>query len=276
MGERTEIEWTNTVHADGTVTKGATWNPVVGCSQISTGCRFCYAETLDKRWRQTQEGQAYKPWTHPNANYNVRTFHERLNLPLRWKKPRRIFVNSRSDMFHEAIPPPFREKMWDVMRRANQHIFQILTKRPENILGMLPADWDSRDHEGYPNVWLGVSGETLGWAKNRGKILKEVPARIRFLSAEPWLEKWEGTHAEDYLSVADLFDWVIIGGESGPGCRPMDIRTASALKNAAVLSDVPVFFKQIGGHPRKRDHEEAILDGKRWTEMPNVGDGDIG
>jgi protein gp37 len=264
MSESTEIEWTNTVLADGTVVKGATWNAVVGCSQVSEGCRHCYAETLDRRFRQKQEGKPYRAWTHPNAAYNVRVFPDRLELPLRWRRPRRIFVNSRSDMFHEAIPTDFRERMWAVMKQADRHVFQILTKRPENILGMLPSDWGS----GYPNVWLGVSGETYATADVRAAYLDEVPAKVRFLSAEPWLETEVKSPTAYEALVLGSYDWVIVGGESGPHCRPMDLDSAEALIEGAHAAGAKVFLKQLGGHPDKRSHEKAVLACRRWEEYP--------
>jgi protein gp37 len=261
MGSYSSIGWTN-----------ATWNPVVGCSAVSEGCRFCYAETLDKRWRETQEGVPYKPWTHPNAGYNVRTFPDRLELPLRWKEPRMVFVNSRSDVFHEAIPAEFRKLMWSVMRDAKRHTFQILTKRPENIAGMLPPDWG----DGYPNVWLGVSGETLDLARERGAYLFRTPAVVHFLSAEPWLEQivLSEKHPREtlnyYVASIALYDWVILGGESGPHCRPFDLDSARLVRDACAATGTPFFLKQLGGSPNKRSHELAVLDGNRHEEFPET------
>ena len=259
MSEHSTIEWTE-----------ATWTPVVGCSQVSEGCRNCYAETLDRRFRLAQEGTPYRPWTHPNAAYNVRTFPDRLALPLRWKRPRMVFVNSRSDLFHEAIPAAFREEMWRVMREATRHTFQILTKRPENIAAMLPADWG----DGYPNVWLGVSAEDESAMHHRGETLLLVPARVRFISAEPWLANL--CHRDSLNDAAraalSLVDWVILGGESGHGARPMREIEARAVRDACVSAGVPFFFKQWGGAMDKRSHEAAVLDGRRWTQMPKVSE----
>lgn len=255
MSAHSSIAWTD-----------ASWNCVVGCSKVSAGCQNCYAETLDRRFRYHQEGQPYRPWTHPNAPYNVRVFPERLEAPLRWRKPMMIFVNSRSDMFHEAIPESFRASMWDVMRESRRHTFQILTKRPENIASMLPPDWGP---SGYPNVWIGVSGETVALAIRRGTILHDTPAVVRFLSAEPWLET-RRMSVTDMDRVATLFDWVIIGGESGPHARPMDLEGASQIVRGCVANRTPIFVKQLGGHPDARSHEKATLDGRTWTEMPNV------
>ncbi|EQD72266.1 Phage Gp37Gp68, partial [mine drainage metagenome] len=171
---------------------------------------------------------------------------------------------SRSDLFHEAIPVEFREKMWAVMKQADRHVFQILTKRPENLAAMLPADWG----DGYPNVWLGVSGETFETAWYRGRELHSVRAGVRFLSAEPWLETSREWDSHNWLGLTSLFNWIIVGGESGAGCRPMDERTARSLILAAALNEIPVFLKQLGGHPDARSHQKAVLGGRAWTEMP--------
>jgi len=252
MGEHSSIEWTN-----------ASWNAVVGCSMVSRGCEHCYAATYDKRFRLAQEHTPYKPWTHPNAKYNVRVFPDRLSLPRRWK-PSMVFVNSRSDMFHEEIPPAFRNEMWQVMKETPQHTYQILTKRPENISTMLPADWG----QGYPNVWLGVSGETIDLAFKRGMYLWQVKAKVHFLSAEPWLESVVPDRPFDWWFSIQGYEWVIIGGESGPNARPMNIESAKALKDACMLGEIPVFVKQLGGTRDKRSHDKAVLDGKTWKEFP--------
>ncbi len=246
MSETSAIEWTS-----------STWNAVVGCSQVSEGCRHCYAEGLDRRFRLKQEGVEYRPWTHPNAGHNVRVFPDRLELPLKWKAPRRIFVNSRSDMFHEQIPPGFRDRMWSVMKEANRHTFQILTKRPENIPFMLPKDWGN----GYPNVWLGVSVESRAQGSRVDLLLDEIPARTHFLSCEPLLGPvgWDTT---------EVPDWVIAGGESGPGHRPLELDWLRGIRDYCTQHDVPFFLKQLGGHPDKRANEKAVLDGRLWKEMP--------
>lgn len=261
MSAHSSIAWTD-----------ASWNCVVGCSKVSAGCLNCYAETLDRRFRYHQEGQPYRPWTHPNAPYNVRVFQERLNDPLRWRKPRMIFVNSRSDFFHEAVPTYFREWMWNVMKKADRHVFQILTKRPENVASMLPPDWGPN---GYPNVWLGVSGETIDTIEERRHRLFQVPAAVRFLSAEPWLGTNvrselcpNGDTVDFYIGLLGAFSWIIVGGESGPHARPMDLETVRMMRDACVSMRVPFFLKQLGGHPDARSHEKAVLDGRTWTEMP--------
>ncbi len=242
MGATTGIEWTD-----------KTWNPWRGCTKVSPGCKNCYMFREQRRYGR-------------DPTIVVRATPPTFNAPLRWKAPARVFTCSWSDFFHEAADP-WRDEAWAIIRKTPHLTYQVLTKRPERIIDHLPKDWmDSSS--GYPNVWLGVSGETVEWAKKRGSILYRVPTRLRFLSAEPWLET-EHYHAGDWLSLVDLFDWVIIGGESGAHARPMDLFTASALKSAAVLSEVPVFFKQLGGPVgHKGDHEEAILDGRTWKEMP--------
>jgi protein gp37 len=195
-----------------------------------------------------------------------RTAPATFNAALKWKERLLIFTCSLSDFFIEDADP-WRPDAWDVIRRTPQHTWLILTKRPELIPGRLPPDWGL----GYPNVWLGVSGETLSLAWTRGSLLKRVPAAVRFLSAEPWLEPYMPGFSDAYLSVVSMFDWVIIGGESGPACRPMDIRSARALVVAAGVSSVPVFLKQLGGPVgRKRDHEEAVMDGRTYKEFPAV------
>lgn len=252
MSDNSAIAWTD-----------ATWNPVRGCSKVSAGCQLCYAETLDRRFRLSQEGQPFAPWTHPNAAYNVRLLPEMLPVPVHWKRPRMVFVNSRSDFFHDAIPAEFRERMWAVMKQATQHTFQILTKRPENIERMLPSDWGG----GYPNVWLGTSVEHQAHDRRIRELLC-IPAALRFLSAEPLLGQLALGRPEQVGSWADDVDWVIIGGESGAGCRPMDPDWARELRDYAVGLGIPFFFKQWGGHPDKRAHDSAVLDGRTWTEIP--------
>ena len=240
MGESTRIEWT-----------GSTWNPFIGCRRVSSGCANCYAERI-------VNGRM-------GGDFRVvrRAADATFNAPLRWHKPRRIFACSISDFFIEEADP-WRDDAWDVIRRTPQHTYQILTKRPERIDGHLPADWG----RGWPNVWLGTSGETHQFAFERGALISQVPARVHFLSAEPWLETDVTNVSQYYWTVLNFYEWVIVGGESGPHCRPMDERTARALVEGAQRAKVPVFLKQLGGHPDKRSHEKAVLDGRRWTEFP--------
>src|SRR4051794_25394306 len=191
MADGSKIEWTE-----------ATWNPVTGCDKVSPGCAHCYAETFAERWRGIP-GHPYE------QGFDLRLWPERLEQPLRWKRPRTIFVNSMSDLFHERIPESFIADVFSVMQRAHWHVFQVLTKRHERLVdlaGRLP--WP-------PNVWMGVSIESHRFV-HRAEHLRAVPAGVRFISAEPLLASLEG------LDLAGV-DWLIAGGESGPGHRPVDV-----------------------------------------------------
>lgn len=192
MADKTGIAWTRA--ADGT--KGATWNPVVGCSKISAGCANCYAETVDKRFA-AQWGREYMPWTAANAAHNVRLHADRLEQPLRWARPRKIFVNSMSDLFHEQVPDEFIRRVFAVMGEAHWHTFQILTKRPERMKKLLNSFLTEKDFATWtggteppfpwPNIWLGVSVENQQAADERIPLLLQTPAAVRFLSMEPLL-----------------------------------------------------------------------------------------
>lgn len=233
MGERTGIAWTD-----------STWNPWRGCRKVSPGCAHCYMYREQARYgRDPKEVVRAAPAT--------------FNAPLRWKGPRRVFTCSWSDFFIEDADA-WRPEAWEIIRKTPTLTYQILTKRPENIPSRLPLDWGL----GYPNVWLGVSGENAMLANERGYHLTAVPAARRFLSAEPWLGRGNA------LVVTEFFDWAIIGGESGPGARPLDERSASFLKDQFVNAGKPVFVKQLGGWPDPRSHEKAVLDGRTWTEVP--------
>lgn len=242
MGVTTGIGWTQ-----------ATWNPWRGCTRVSPGCARCYMFREQERYGR-------------DPSVVVRCSPSTFNSPIRWSNapngPRLVFTCSWSDFFHKAADA-WRPEAWEIIRQTPKLTYQVLTKRPERIEGHLPPDWGT----GYPNVWLGVSGETLTHALDRGLLLSHFAAKVRFLSAEPWLENGRH-HSADWLALVSLFDWIIIGGESGPSCRPFDLASATALKDAAVLSDVPVFVKQLGGHPDARAHEKAVIDGRTWTEMP--------
>lgn len=253
MGD-TKIEWTD-----------RTWNPLRGCARVSEGCRNCYA--MKMAHRQSAPGKAYHGLTMvgadgPQWNGKVRTAPELLTLPLRWKKPRRIFVNSMSDLFHEDVPDSFIEEVWAVMLAARHHTFQILTKRPERMykfltsqdferVGKLVVQHSAKAahlavllHEvGCPNstnghIWLGVSVENRA-ALHRIDILRKTSAAVRFLSIEPLLED---------LGTIDLtgIHWVIVGGESGPGARPMHPDWVRSIRDQCQASGVPFFFKQWG------------------------------
>ncbi|OZF47546.1 DUF5131 family protein [Rhodococcus sp. 14-2470-1a] len=326
MGDKTGIEWTD-----------ATWNPVTGCTKVSPGCDHCYAESIARRFNGTP---AY------HAGFEVTLRPERLDQPLRWQKPRRIFVNSMSDLFHESVPDGFIAAVWFVMglsagcipERYRGHTFQILTKRParmrawlrkwadvgdpslppqhpaakecgraellvaaeEFIGGVILYDW--MDGPRYwpavlPNVWLGVSAEDQNWAEIRVPALIETPAVVRFVSAEPLLGGIDfgaitSPHDEDY-SALDVLDWVIVGGESGHGARPMNPDWARSVRDQCVAASVPFLFKQWGEWApldviAHSDHYASFpggeqvrrvgkknagreLDGRTWDEAPRCG-----
>lgn len=242
MGRTTGIAWT-----------GATWNPWIGCTKVSEGCALCYMYALEERWGRD-----------PTV---VRRSRTTFNDPLAWAReanpPTFVFTCSLSDFFHEAADP-WRDQAWEVIRATPNLTYQVLTKRPERIAAHLPGDWAPAE---YPNVWLGVSGETFRHARERLAILRTVPARRRFLSAEPWLER-EVRDPEDYAELLRGVDWAILGGESGAHCRPFDLGTARAFRDGAVAAKTALFLKQLGGHPQKRAGELAVLDGRTWTELP--------
>jgi protein gp37 len=234
MGSRSTIEWTQ-----------STWNPVTGCTKTSPGCKHCYAERMAKR---------LKAMGQPNyANGFTLTLHDRaLELPLRWKKPQVIFVNSMSDLFHKDVPLDFIRKTFDVMKHADWHTYQVLTKRSGRLREVgtrLP--WS-------PHIWMGVSVETERY-QARIDDLRETGAVVKFLSLEPLLGP---------LANLDLegMDWVIVGGESGPGARPMDPQWVRDIRDQCREAGVPFFFKQWGGVQKKKNGRE--LDGRTWDEMP--------
>ncbi len=233
---RTGIEWTE-----------ATWNPVTGCSKVSPGCAHCYAERLSYRFGQTE-----KPWTSANAAANVHLHPERLDQPKRWQRPRMIFVNSMSDLFHELVPERFIQNVFAVMAEADRHVFQVLTKRHKRLVELAPRlEWP-------PNVWMGVSIENSRWIE-RADALRSVPAAVRFISAEPLLGPL------DQLNLIGIH-WLIAGGESGPGHREVDGRWLLDLRDMCENAKVPFFFKQWGGRTPKTGGR--ILDGREWSEMP--------
>lgn len=232
MADRSGIEWTD-----------ATWNPTVGCTKVSPGCDHCYAERITKRFRQNFP-QGFSLTLRPEV----------LDLPLHWRRPRMVFVNSMSDLFHKNVPTSYIERVFAVMAACPQHTFQVLTKRAERLARLAPVlSWP-------PNVWMGVSVESAAFLW-RGAYLKRVPAAVRFVSAEPLLNSLAA------LDVSGLH-WVIAGGESQTGARPSDPKWFRELRDACLLSGVPFFLKQLGGHPNKRGGDQAILDGVRWTGRP--------
>src|SRR3954449_4222119 len=219
MADNSAIEWTE-----------ATWNPVTGCDKVSPGCAHCYAETFAERWRGIP-GHPYE------QGFDLRFWPERLEQPLKWRAPRVIFVNSMSDLFHEAIPVDYIVRVFDVMVEAEQHIFQVLTKRHDRLAELAPElPWPE-------NVWMGVSIENKRWVE-RADRLREVPAAVRFISAEPLLGPLVG------LDLAGI-DWLIAGGESGPRHRPVREEWLVDLRDRCAASGVAFFFKQWGGRTSK-------------------------
>ena len=240
MPDRSPIEWTE-----------ATWNPVTGCTQLSPGCAHCYAKRLAERFRGVP-GHPYE------RGFDVVLRPERLEQPLRWRRPRTIFVNSMSDLFHESVGADFVAAVFDVMARARWHTFQVLTKRPGRACALAPSlPWPA-------HVWLGVSVENQRWT-TRVDALRGIPARVRFLSCEPLL----GPLDLDLRGV----HWVIAGGESGPRARPMRPEWARAVRDQCLAAGVPFFFKQWGAHDAsgRRSSKRAagrVLDGRTWDQAP--------
>ena len=275
-----KIEWTD-----------ETWNPVTGCTKVSQGCKHCYAETIAKRMWATQ----YPPNGDgtPRKFTDVRCHPDRLDQPLRWRKPRRVFVNSMSDLFHEDVSDKFIAKTWVRMVCAKQHTFQVLTKRPERMSALLSTDW--RIQAGWPfmpapNVWLGVSVENQAAADERIPLLLQTPAAVRFVSCEPLLGRLdlrpallgpltgEGPLNDSVIGLPTM-DWVIVGGESGPGARPMRDEWAWEIVQHCKQADVPVFVKQLGGHPDKRGDIGLFPESLRirqWPDSPSDGPGRAG
>jgi protein gp37 len=235
MADRSSIEWTE-----------ATWNPVTGCSKVSPGCAHCYAERFAERWRGVP-GHAYE------QGFDLRLWPERLEIPLRWRRPRLVFVNSMSDLFHEDVPLDFIRRVFEVMAQAHWHTFQILTKRHQRLAEIGPRlEW-------APNIWIGVSIENKRWV-HRADCLRDVrEAAVRFISAEPLLGPLIG------LDLTGI-DWLIAGGESGPRHRPMRDEWLIDLRDRCVKEGVPFFFKQWGGRTSKSGGR--ILEGELWSEMP--------
>jgi len=234
MGQKSTIEWTD-----------CTWNPVTGCQKISPGCTNCYAETFAERWRGIP-GHPYE------QGFDLKIWPERLLQPLSWKQPRIIFVNSMSDLFHHDIPQSYIERVFQVMQQASWHTFQILTKRAERLLEI------SKILEWPENVWMGVSVENEDY-KWRIEYLRETPAKTKFLSVEPLLGPIKR------LPLSKM-DWVIVGGESGPFARPVEIEWVRDIRDQCLKKNVPFFFKQWGGVQKKKNGRE--LDGTTWNQLP--------
>jgi protein gp37 len=239
MADKSKIEWTD-----------ATWNPVRGCTKISPGCLHCYAETFAERFRGVP-GHPYE------QGFDLRLVPEKLLEPLRWNKPRMIFVNSMSDLFHHDVPEGYIRQVAAVMRAANWHTYQVLTKRSERLRQMLCSEL--REFASERHIWWGVSVENRRHGLPRIEHLQTAPAAVRFLSVEPLLED---------LGPLNLtgISWVIVGGESGNGARPMRAEWVRHIKEACANADVPFFFKQWGG-VRKRENGRE-MDGRTYDGIP--------
>lgn len=234
MGTKSAIEWTE-----------STWNPVTGCSKISPGCKYCYAERMARRLKAMGQPNYAK-------GFNLALHEHALKLPLKWKTPQMVFVNSMSDLFHKDVPLAFIKKVFDVMSRANWHQYQVLTKRSARLREL------SRHLPWPDHVWMGVSVETAEYY-HRIDDLRHAGASNKFLSLEPLLGP---------LPALDLsgIDWVIVGGESGPGARPMAEEWVTDIRDQCNRAQVPFFFKQWGGVHKKKNGR--LLEGRTWSEMP--------
>lgn len=289
MSEKSKIEWTD-----------ATWNPVRGCTKVSAGCRNCYAETFSERWR----GIPGHPF---EQGFDLRLVPEKLMDPMKWKKPKRIFVNSMSDLFHKDVPFEYIGQVWETMGAASHHTFQILTKRPQRMLEYFEWCKDAMRRAGLdeswkginalPNVWLGVSVEDQRAADERIPLLLQTPAAVRFLSCEPLLgpvdlsrveyihaangigEQWRdplnqrNRYQREWLASRAAINWVIAGGESGPGARAMHPDWARSLRDQCQAAGVPFFFKQWGewgpyNLSRDRAEELAKLENPKSMDTP--------
>src|SRR2546425_117879 len=248
MGDHSPIEWTD-----------ATWNPVTGCDRVSDGCTNCYALHLASRLK-AMGNPRYQADGNPKSSgrgFGLTLHEDVLSLPLRWGRPRFVFVNSMSDLFHPRVPEGFIARVFDIMAQADQHVFQVLTKRPERMAAIVAR----LRPKPLPNVWLGTSIELDRFAR-RADSVRSTPAAVRFLSLEPLLGP---------LPSLDLtaIDWVIVGGESGPGHRTLDLEWVRGLRNCCNQAGVAFFFKQVGGRTPKAGGR--LLDGRTWDEMPVGG-----
>jgi protein gp37 len=235
MADKSKIEWTD-----------ATWNPVTGCTKISPGCANCYAETFAERFR----GVPNHPY---EQGFDLKLWPNRLILPSTWKKPKRIFVNSMSDLFHKDVPSEYILEVFEAMNKANWHQFQILTKRHERLLELSPQiPW-------APHIWMGVSVESQEYV-HRVDYLRKTAAHLKFLSVEPLLGP---------ITDLDLsgIDWVIVGGESGRRPRKLQEEWVKSMRDQCHHAGVAFFFKQWGGSNKKK--AGRILDGRTWDDMPS-------
>ncbi|QCX00009.1 phage Gp37/Gp68 family protein [Aggregatimonas sangjinii] len=233
---QSSIEWTE-----------MTWNPTTGCSKVSQGCKYCYAEVMSKRLHAMGLDK-YKD------NFKVRTHESALKTPFTWKKPKIVFVNSMSDLFHPEVPLSFIKKVFEVMNENNQHIFQVLTKRGGRLYELHEElNWT-------PNIWMGVSVESQD-VENRIEFLRKINAKTKFLSLEPLIGPLPNLNLEN-------IDWVIVGGESGRRPRPIKVDWVVDIKNQCKKSKVAFFFKQWGGTNKKKSGRS--LNGRTYSEMPKI------
>ena len=240
MASQTEIEWTN-----------ATWNPVTGCTKISAGCDFCYAERFSERFR----GVPNHPFT---QGFDLTLRPERLEQPLTWRQPKLIFVNSMSDLFHKGVPTAFVDRVFDTIERADWHTFQLLTKRSSRLRDYMNTRYAKK--AAPRNLWVGASVEDSGRV-SRIRHMRDAKAAIRFLSIEPLIGP---------MGRIDLtnIDWVIVGGESGPSARPIQADWVRSIRDQCIAAKVPFFFKQWGGYRPKSGGRD--LDGREWNQMPEI------
>lgn len=236
MSNNSKIEWTE-----------STWNPITGCTKISAGCKNCYAERMARRLK-AMGMEAYR------NGFKVTVQPQMFDAPLKWRKPRVVFVNSMSDLFHEDVPFECIQNIFSVMCRARQHTFQILTKRAERLAELSSKlCWS-------PNIWMGVTVEDQDCV-SRIDNLRKTGARVKFLSLEPLLSPLPELNLKE-------IDWVIVGGESGPGARPMRAEWVINIRDQCLKSKVPFFFKQWGGVNKKKAGRE--LEGRTWDQMPEI------
>lgn len=241
MSDNSKIEWTD-----------ATWNPVRGCTKISPGCAHCYAETFAERFR----GVPGHPF---EFGFDLRLVPEKLADPIRWSKPKKIFVNSMSDLFHEHVPDDYIEKICRVMLAANWHTYQVLTKRADRLMSLLQGKL--RKAASASHIWWGVSVENREHGLPRIDLLRNAKPAVAFLSVEPLLEDLGKINLREV-------SWIIVGGESGPRARPMDPAWVRNIRNQCARAGVAFFFKQWGGV--RKSETGRRLDGKTYDEFPTV------
>lgn len=255
MSATTSIEWTD-----------RTWNPATGCDRVSPGCDHCYALTMAKRLK-AMGNVRYQIDGHPvtsGPGFGLTLHNDLVDAPRHWRKPTVVFVNSMSDLFHERIPFEFLRAVFATMEATPQHTYQVLTKRATHLTRVAPRlPWP-------PNVWMGVTVENQVQVGRRAERLLTVPAAVLFLSVEPMLGPVTLGAVLPYgpYDDAPAIRWVIAGGESGPGARPCEMDWLRSLRDQCRVAGVPFFLKQLGGHPDKRGHDRALLDGRLWHEMP--------